>query len=271
MKKPGPPAAGRVMSGGVVRFREGNGSCVHRLGMTGGGLFCRARCRVYFDHSLSQVSLLRRNLITVFLCVNNLGEFFSLAIRRRRERGDAPDVRAMDAPGMAAVRACNRREKKHLVSKCFVRSTHALRASRTGRRTARRDPERMRNGAIPACVRDAKKLPRLRVAPPRMRGFARTDPSMRAPLPTRGARIHGPLAAPRAACRRRIADASATCRRRIPGASTVRCVALDVGVDAPRSASSSGRCAWKTKKAAEFRGLPEVRRELCDQSSICSA
>lgn len=69
------------MSGCVARFREGNGSCVHRFLSPGGVPFCVARGRVFFCHSLSQVSLLGRNLNTVFLRVNNLEDFFSGAAR----------------------------------------------------------------------------------------------------------------------------------------------------------------------------------------------
>jgi hypothetical protein len=76
MKKPGPPAADRAASECDVCFREGNGTCVHRLGVPGGVPFCVARCRVCICHSLSQVELLGRNLISVFLHVNNLAHFF---------------------------------------------------------------------------------------------------------------------------------------------------------------------------------------------------
>lgn len=244
-KKPGPPAVGRVVSGGVVRFREGNGSCVHRLGMTGGGLFCRARCRVYFDHSLSQVSLLRRNLITVFLCVNNFGGFFSAAIPRRRARGDAPDACAADARRAAAVRAGSACGKKHLVSGRFVRRARALPAWPPDLHAAPTDPERMPNATIPARVRGAKKLPRLRVAPPRMRGFARTDPP---PRTCRGRAAHASSA-------RSAARGEGAC-----GASNVHCVTRFRRRRTTHHARAAA--AAENEKAADFRGLPWVTPEL---------
>lgn len=59
-----------------LRFREGNETRVHRLVDPGGGSCCLARCRFVVTHSLPQGGCLRRNLITVFSCVNNPLRFF---------------------------------------------------------------------------------------------------------------------------------------------------------------------------------------------------
>ena len=179
MKKPGSPEASRALSECVVRFREGNGACVHRLEMPGGGPFCVARCRVCFDHSLSQVSLLGRNLITVFLCVNNLEHFFS-------PRASAP----VAATAMAEPATCRDRRgrtcarRSHAFRKCLVSSCLRNTASRAGcdRRARRAGRERhngSRMGRVAGCVRHAKKSPCLRVAQARLRGFARTGGGVR--------------------------------------------------------------------------------------------
>lgn len=124
MKKPGSPAASRAMSGCVALFREGNESCVHRFQSPGGGPFCVARCRVFFYHSLSQVSLLGRNLITVFLRVNNLGHFFSHPLRPVR-RADVPRrVEQNASPHRRADADRNPRMIPHLFLRGFVRATH---------------------------------------------------------------------------------------------------------------------------------------------------
>lgn len=116
IKKPGSPLAGRAALECVVRFCEGNGSCVHRLEPPGGVPFRVARFRVVFNHSLSQGLLLKRNLNSVFLCVNNLMQlFFAFAPRRRcgRHLRTASCMRALQR-----VRAPLQlqREKKSLVS-----------------------------------------------------------------------------------------------------------------------------------------------------------
>ena len=183
MKKPGPPAAGRVVSGCVMRFREGNGSCVHRHGLPGGGPFCVARCRVCFDHSLSQVSLLRRNLITVFLCVNKSGDFFfvpgKVRARRRvwRSTPDAPSVRR-------SARAREKRfVKKRLVSCCLQNAARSAGHDDAHVRHRSANPERKPNGAHSPCMRRAKKRGGYRVAQGRLRGKCANPRSTR---PSRG-------------------------------------------------------------------------------------
>lgn len=179
MKKPGSPEASRALSECVVRFREGNGACVHRLEMPGGGPFCVARCRVCFDHSLSQVSLLGRNLITVFLCVNNLEHFFS------------PRPRAPVAATATSEPATCRHERgrtsarrshafrKRLVSSCLRNTASRAGCDRRARRGRRESHNGSRTGHAARCVRHAKKSPCLRVAQARLRGFARTGGRVR--------------------------------------------------------------------------------------------
>ena len=174
MKKPGPRAAGRAASECDVCFREGNGTCVHRFGMPGGVPFCVARCRVCICHSLSQVELLGRNLISVFLHVNNLERIFlPLVVRRQRSATCAGRARRCPTRASMPDARCDA-EEKHRKSPCFIRH----RASRRSRRSwsARRalQAERMPNERRSRCVRRAKKSPGLRVAQARLRGFART-------------------------------------------------------------------------------------------------
>lgn len=120
MKKPGSPPANRAASECGMRFCEGNGTCVHRFERPGGVPFCVARCRVVFYHSLSQVSLLERNLISVFLCVNNLDEIFFVQSARQPSMGElAGSYACTHLPGHMRARLCMRMTK-HLFSSGFV-------------------------------------------------------------------------------------------------------------------------------------------------------
>lgn len=76
-------------------FRRGQDANVHRFVVPGGGPFFTACCRDCFTHSLPQETSAGRNLITVFLPVNNLMHFFSPPVHGRNS-----------APGGRAHRRC---------------------------------------------------------------------------------------------------------------------------------------------------------------------
>jgi len=90
-KKPAAQGVAGSLKRCRLRFREGNETRVHRFACPGGGSCCLARCRFVVTHSLPQGGCLRRNLITVFSCVNNPLRFFSPA--RGKEGGLAGDAR----------------------------------------------------------------------------------------------------------------------------------------------------------------------------------
>jgi hypothetical protein len=75
-KKPAAQGVAGSLKRCRLRFREGNETRVHRFACPGGGSCCLARCRFVVTHSLPQGGCLRRNLITVFSCVNNPLRFF---------------------------------------------------------------------------------------------------------------------------------------------------------------------------------------------------
>lgn len=84
------------------RLREGNESCVHRLGSTGGGSFCTSHCRVGSGHSLFlQEASAGRNLITLFHSVNNPRAIFS-GNPAARPSADLPTNR-IAAPSMTGM------------------------------------------------------------------------------------------------------------------------------------------------------------------------
>src|SRR4249919_2347213 len=70
-KKPATPSVAGSLDWVPVRFREGNGACIHRVLCPGGVPFRGARCRVFQTHSFPHGRQMRRNLIRVFCDVNN--------------------------------------------------------------------------------------------------------------------------------------------------------------------------------------------------------
>lgn len=122
----------------LSRLRGGNESCVHRLGCTGGGSFCTARCRVRSAHSFLQEASAGRNLITLFHSVNNLRKKFSGPTPPRNlatviAGTIEPDTRSADSgPAASAVFS------KALFSRCFLIPREAI-ASLPALRAASRD------------------------------------------------------------------------------------------------------------------------------------
>lgn len=57
-------------------FCRGSEPCVHRFDCPGGGPICAACCRAGFSHSRLQETSAGRNLITLFMTVNNPADFF---------------------------------------------------------------------------------------------------------------------------------------------------------------------------------------------------
>ena len=76
---------------GELRFRRGQSANVHRSDVAGGGPFVTARCRDRFTHYLPQETSAGRNLITLFVHVNNPVQLFftrpPLARAMRARRG----------------------------------------------------------------------------------------------------------------------------------------------------------------------------------------
>lgn len=221
MKKPGSPEASRALSECVVRFREGNGSCVHRLGMPGGGPFCVARCRVCFDHSLSQVSLLGRNLITVFLCVNNLEHFFSTAWPAMDAAAGAHGGRRRPKHWRRRFGRAKHAMRKPHFSRGFVRAAHRDVRARALRRIETATHNGSPTGHASRCMRGAKKRAGLRVAQARLRGFARSIGMARGRRGTHGRMPRHPHARPGRRCRN--ADATPTMVANIACAIPGRC------------------------------------------------
>jgi hypothetical protein len=119
-------------------FFEGDDARVHRCDRPGGRLDCVARCRVDSAHSFLQATSAARNLITVFLTVNNPGQVFSRRNPhpvRGRSADTAPGVSPTDrrqplrmffAGLKASTGAASRRTGNNL-SRAFRRRTNVLR------------------------------------------------------------------------------------------------------------------------------------------------
>ena len=159
-KKPAAQRIAGLVDSGLLRFREGNGSCVHRHEDLGGGPFCVARCRVVSTHSLPQGGCLRRNLITVFFFVNNPLRFFiSLSgvhagsgratngHSRRRGRGvDRTHAHTTVAKNILFYAFEEKREALRAMSRTTSRRC-ASRVSEGATRVARRPENIFRNDA----------------------------------------------------------------------------------------------------------------------------
>ncbi len=63
-------------------FCRGSEPNVHRFDCPGGGPFCAACCRAWFSHSRLQETSAGRNLITLFMTVNNPAYFFFRPLAR---------------------------------------------------------------------------------------------------------------------------------------------------------------------------------------------
>ena len=117
----------------VVRFRSGDGACIHLVEVRGGGLFYAARFRCVLTHSFRRQRLLGRNLITVFSTVNTPRE--EISRRRVGAAGEqqANEMRWIRRRCRARVRLIERRAKESAQNKCFYENAveHARDASRS--------------------------------------------------------------------------------------------------------------------------------------------
>lgn len=229
------------MSGCVARFREGNGSCVHRFLSPGGGPFCVARGRVFFCHSLSQVSLLGRNLNTVFLRVNNLEDFFSGGPRR------APLAAAAEGRPSGTIDDAD-------MHRTELASSKTLHVSRGFSR-------------MPASVDVAHGIARSGAGIPNGSGTGAVGDVVAARRTRRVPASHKRVCAKTARRSRRVRSARIGSRRR----ANASCERIRDGAAMPRTAGPIRRATCPTKKAAEIRGLRSVHCRWAQCSSICSA
>ena len=136
--EPGLGATTRLRQG-ELRFRRGQSANVHRSNVAGGGPFDAARCRDRFAHLLPQETSAGRNLITVFVHVNNPAQFFSTRLpapRSMRARGGVPMRRVRRRLiGVALARLIRKlHEKRHLAKTICMTRTRACTARHHARR-----------------------------------------------------------------------------------------------------------------------------------------
>ena len=156
--EPGLGATTRLRQG-ELRFRRGQCANVHRSNVAGGGPFNAARCRDRFAHLLPQETSAGRNLITVFVHVNNPAQLFSTRLpapRSMRARGGVPmhGVRRRRI-GAALARLIRKlHEKRHLAKTiCMSRA----RPSPPG--TARDTPSATASALVARIRADAGRAP----------------------------------------------------------------------------------------------------------------
>ncbi|HEY0503607.1 MAG TPA: hypothetical protein VGD42_08935 [Lysobacter sp.] len=124
---------------GEERFRRGQDANVHRFVVPGGGPFFTARCRDCFTHSLPQETSAGRNLITVFLPVNNLTQFFFAPAPCRNSVRGGIARRSCSRASLSLRRALSPHTQKVLIFRDFHVASELDRVSDATTRDVRED------------------------------------------------------------------------------------------------------------------------------------
>ena len=158
---------------GEEQFRRGQDANVHRFVVPGGGPFFTACCRDCFTHSLPQETSAGRNLITVFLPVNNRAHFFLPPVPGRNSTPDGgARRRSARAPLALHPRLCLH-ARKVLIFRDFLATSEFVRMSDDVARCARGNFRMAPTTGFCMPVRGFEATGRFRVAQADLRETAR--------------------------------------------------------------------------------------------------